>query len=449
MFQRSERKPVSPSAKIEGFSEREAVALFQAGKVRSLEEGDYVIRTGEAPKAIMFALHGTFKIVREGIPGSLLLTFGHQGNCFGDPDFSGNMQQAFSVISVSASKVLELDKLSFNLLSSDIQMAVCRKIITTSAMVIDKIGSLSAGLTRKVQSLVSLAKTFYRDDERYPRSVLVQDMIKSFPRLPIQINKLTSMLLDEGAAVSEIVNFAKMDPSIVSIVLKTVNSGFYNFQRKISDLHHAFVLLGFNQVYQILMDNFLQGFMPKHFNLKELNLHSAVISQIAFDLSQVSKKGRPVMMSTLGILHDLGKCVVLVSKGRRPELDIVLDKMNDGQIGALLLDTWNTPAVMCKSIEYQYYPQFCPPEDIPKDVMENVAILHVAHLCYNHLRGDKTEHPPYAFTEEYMRVLDFGGYSIESLVSRHILPSLTRKIDVFPDYVRDFIKSCQISIQAG
>jgi HD-like signal output (HDOD) protein len=270
---------------------------------------------------------------------------------------------------------------------------------------------------------------------------MIQDMIKNFPRLPIQINKLTSMLLDEGASSSEIVGFAKMDPSIVSIVLKTVNSGYYSFQRKISDFHHAFVLLGFNQVYQILMENFLQGIIPKHFNLKALNLHSAVISQIAFDIAQLSKQSKPVMMSTLGILHDLGKCVILVSKAKRPELDIVMARLNDCKVGSLLLDTWNTPAIICQSVEYQLYPYFCSPKDIPEDCLESVAILYIAHLCFDYLSGKKKEEFADAFLDEYMNTIHLQNYSIEALVSQHILPSLSRKIDVFPDYVRDFIKN--------
>jgi len=270
---------------------------------------------------------------------------------------------------------------------------------------------------------------------------MIQDMIKNFPRLPIQINKLTSMLLDEGASANEIVGFAKMDPSIVSVVLKTVNSGFYNFQRKISDLHHAFVLLGFNQVYQILMENFLKGIMPKNFDLKALNLHSAVVSQIAFDIAQLSKKSTPVMMSTLGILHDLGKCVILVSKARRPELDIIMSKLNDCKVGSLLLDAWNTPAIICRSVEYQQYPYFCSSKDIPEDCRESVAILYISHLCFDYLGGKQKDELTDAFLEEYMDCIELGRYSIEGLVNQHILPSLIRKKDVFPDYVRDFIKN--------
>ncbi len=445
MFQGLNKKPEATSpARLESFSEREAVALFQTGKIRRMEEDEYLIRKGETTGALILILEGSFKILSEMNHGEAIVANGHKGNWFGNPDITRDTENLFSVVLLESSRVLEIDLFAFNLLSPEIQMSVYRKIIDTSTRLANKLMAQSADLSKKVNSLVSYSKTVHNDgNDQYAQSVMIQDMIKSFPRLPIQINKLTTMLLDEGASVSEIVGFAKMDPSIVSVVLKTVNSGYYNFQRKISDFHHAFVLLGFNQVYQILMENFLQGVMPKHFNLKELNLHSAVISQIAFDIAQLSKKSKPVMMSTLGILHDLGKCVVLVSKAKRPELDLVLARLNDAKIGSLLLDTWNTPGIICQSVEYLPYAKFCRPAEISEDCRESVAILYIAHLCFDYLSGKQEEEFMHAFSEEYMNVIDFSNYSIESLVSQHILPSLIRKIDVFPDYVRDFISNNQ------
>ena len=441
MFHGLNKKPdVTSQARIEGFSEREAVALYQIGKIRKLTEGEYVIRRGEATGDLILILDGSFKILSVTNRGETIVTKGYQGSWVGNPDITRETESPFTVVASGPLRIMEIDRFAFNLLSPEIQMSVYRKIIDISVRLTGELVAQSAKLSRKVDSLVSQAKTFHHEgNDQYARSAMIQDMINSFPRLPIQINKLTSMLLDEGASVSEIVGFAKMDPSIVSVVLKTVNSGYYNFQRKISDFHHAFVLLGFNQVYQILMENFLQGVVPKHFNLKALNLHSAVISQIAFDIAQLAKKSKPVMMSTLGILHDLGKCVVLVSKAKKPELDIIMARLNDCKVGSLLLDAWNTPAIICQSVEYQSYPQFCPAEEIPEDCRESVAILYVAHICFDYLNGKMEETCMQPFLEEYMDIVDLSSYSIENLVAQHILPSLVRKIDVFPDYVRDFI----------
>ena len=290
----------SSSTTIEGFTEKETIALFQVGKIRSVENGEYVLRKDETCNILTFILDGSSKILFSENDGESFSVNIKKGSLFGDPDLSKDKKNRFSVVSSGASRILEIDQFAFNLLPPGIQISVYRKILDTFTELNDELVTKSGALSKKIESLVSYVKDFYNDNDQYARSIMIQDMIKNFPRLPIQINRLTSMLLDEGASVAEIAGFAKMDPSIVSIVLKIVNSGYYSFQRKISDFHHAFVLLGFNQVYQILMENFLQGVMPRHFNLKALNLHSAVISQIAFDIAQLSKKSKPVMMSTLG-----------------------------------------------------------------------------------------------------------------------------------------------------
>jgi HD-like signal output (HDOD) protein len=430
--------------KLEGFSERETLAFFQAGKIRRLEDKEPVFKKGDAADLVTLIVEGSLAIIFETSNGASIQALVNSGRWVGNPDIARNVEYRFSVFSQGPSRLLEVDRFSFNLLSPEIQMKVYRKLIETSETLIDHMVVRSAMNALKVSSLVSNTQTsLIRGREEYKGSAMIQEMIRTFPRLPIQINKLTSMLLDEGASVTEIVGFAKMDPSIVSVVLKTVNSGFYNFQRKISDFHHAFVLLGFNQVYQILMDNFLQGVMPKHFNLRNLNLHSAIVSQVAFDIAQLSKKGTPVMMSTLGILHDLGKCVVLISKDKRPEIELALSMLDDSMIGSLLLDVWNTPPVICRSVEYQAYPQFCPPEMVPEDCRECVAILFIAHLCFDYLSGKKQGESHHAFSSEYMNILNLDKYSIQELVNQHILPSLIRKVDVFPDYVRDFITENQ------
>lgn len=444
MFQNSGRKIESSSSRgIDGFSEREGLILFRAGSVRSVESGESIIRGGESNGGLILILDGVFSVMVG--DGNRRVEVYQTG--LGDV-FDCSLPQAegdnlFSIVARSPSRVLEIDHLALDLIPADLRVSLHRKMSTTLLTILKLSAKISGCLLAKVDGLAEVARSIYDEGkEEYAQSAVVQEMIGSFPRLPIQINRLTSMLLDEGASVSEIVGFAKMDPSIVSAVLKTVNSGYYNFQRKISDFHHAFVLLGFNQVYQILMDNFLRGVVPKNFDLRAMNLHSALISQIAFDLSQLAKRSRPVMMSTLGILHDLGKCVILVSKAKKPGFGV---QMSAPKIGALLLDAWKTPTVVCRSVEHQEYPNFCSPSQVPEDCRDEVSLLFVAHRCFEYLTGGKVHTMSQkVFEHDYMEFLGLNNYSLENLLNRTILPSLLKKMDVLPDYVRDFIVThCQ------
>jgi len=66
MFQGLNKKPapsLSPSVSIEGFAEKEAIALFQAGKIRKVENGEYLFRKGEPCTLLTFVLEGSFKVL--------------------------------------------------------------------------------------------------------------------------------------------------------------------------------------------------------------------------------------------------------------------------------------------------------------------------------------------------------------------------------------------------
>ncbi|OPX96038.1 MAG: HDOD domain protein [Syntrophorhabdus sp. PtaB.Bin006] len=426
--------------KLKGFSEKETIALYQIGKIKEVAAGECLVREGQIPNNFYLVLDGSFAAVKDNGHEKMVMLRINKGACFGNIDITEDVRNHFSVLATESSRVLEIDQYALNLLPPETQTSAYRKINRFSVEIVNELSEKTVALSRKVKCLVAETKESQGNGKTdYAKSKMVQGMIEDFPRLPVQISKLTTLLLDEGASVAEIVSFAKMDPSVVSVVLKTVNSGYYKFQRKISDFHHAFLLLGFNQVYGILMENFLQGILPKHVNLKELNLHSAIISQIAFDIAQLCNKSKPVMMSTLGILHDIGKCVVLLFKSKKPELDLLCDKLDAGKIGSLLLDTWNTPEIICRTVEYQSYPQFAPPEEVPSKYREAVGILHVAHICYDHLAGIAEEGIFRAFSDEYMDLLNLESKSISDLMITHIVPSLSKKIDVFPDYAREFI----------
>ncbi|HQP57036.1 MAG TPA: cyclic nucleotide-binding domain-containing protein, partial [Syntrophorhabdus sp.] len=218
----------SSSTTIEGFTEKETIALFQVGKIRSVENGEYVLRKDETCNILTFILDGSSKILFSENDGESFSVNIKKGSLFGDPDLSKDKKNRFSVVSSGASRILEIDQFAFNLLPPGIQISVYRKILDTFTELNDELVTKSGALSKKIESLVSYVKDFYNDNDQYARSIMIQDMIKNFPRLPIQINRLTSMLLDEGASVAEIAGFAKMDPSIVSIVLKIVNSGYYS-----------------------------------------------------------------------------------------------------------------------------------------------------------------------------------------------------------------------------
>jgi HD-like signal output (HDOD) protein len=252
-------------------------------------------------------------------------------------------------------------------------------------------------------------------------------------------NRLAVVILDENVSTRDVADLAKLDPSLVGVVLKTVNSAFYGFKRKISDFQHAVLLLGFNQVYQLVMDVGLRNTMPKTPEFRELQLHAMVVSFISLEIAQLCQMKRAVAVSTTGLLHDVGKSVVMLLKAKYPKMDFLIDLLDHTKLGSLLLKEWNIPDVVCQGLEYQAHPEWLPPDQIPEAHRKEVAVLYISHLVYDFLTGKKEEDLPVTFLPQYLRLLRRSESSIRQFVEKMILPILKKKQATFPEDMRSFI----------
>lgn len=274
---------------------------------------------------------------------------------------------------------------------------------------------------------------------KYASSEMIQSFLKKVPRLPVYTGKVAALLFDENVSTRDVAQIAKLDPSLVGAVLKSVNSAYYGFQRKISDFQHALLLLGFNQVYQLVVDIGIRSTMPKTPEFRELQFHSMMVSFISFEISQLYNMKRPVTDSTIGLLHDTGKSFILLLKKRHSTMTLLVDIIDHEKIGSLLLKEWNIPDEICRTLEYQGYPELLPPEQIPAEYRKNVAVLYVAHLCYEYLQGKSEYNLTTPFLSEYMNLLGSSEGTISGLVRKEILPRLNKSLNTFPQDVRHFL----------
>ncbi len=107
-------------------------------------------------------------------------------------------------------------------------------------------------------------------------------------------------------------------------------------------------------------------------------------------------------------------------------------------IGGLLLRNWNLPKQVWQSIEYQEYPKFAPPSEVPEDLLPNVALLYVAHLCFDTFSG-KTNGMKSPFQSGYIKVLGFENTSIEKITKQRVIPTLMKNMDGFPAFFRKYL----------
>ncbi len=222
-------------------------------------------------------------------------------------------------------------------------------------------------------------------------------------------------------------------------MLKTVNSAFYSLRSKVSDFHHALTLLGFNQVYQIAVDTGIRSTMPKTPEFQELQFHSILVSFINFELSCLCKMNKPVSDSTIGLLHDIGQSVILLLRNQNPKVAFLVDLMDQSKLGSLLLEKWNIPDFVFRTLEYQEYPNIFHPEQIPLKYRNNVAVLYVSHLCSEYMQGKREYELTTPYLIEYMTLLGLSERTISKLVRKQILPRLSKQMSNFPKNVRQFL----------
>jgi putative nucleotidyltransferase with HDIG domain len=100
-------------------------------------------------------------------------------------------------------------------------------------------------------------------------------------------------------------------------ILRLVNSSFYGFRSKISDLRHAVTLMGYSTVQHAVVtvaviDSLNAETGIKDFDITRFWTHSLSVAVMCRHLAAQTKLAVPNEAFTAGLIHDIGK-VVLVS----------------------------------------------------------------------------------------------------------------------------------------
>ena len=117
---------------------------------------------------------------------------------------------------------------------------------------------------------------------------------------------------------------ASRDPALCTRLLKLVNSAYYGFDRKISSLTQAVVILGFNEVRSVAMSAIvIDAFQRKAgFDYRAFWIHAVGTAATASALAKQLDRSGDEDGFVCGLLHDLGR-LVLVANGPKPYADVV------------------------------------------------------------------------------------------------------------------------------
>jgi HD-like signal output (HDOD) protein len=421
-------------AQFNGLSEKEINTLYGLASIKKLQPEDILIKKGDIDLTFYVILSGKIKI---GKGGRLL----HPGDWVGGIDFVRQVPFTASAIAAEPSSVMAVNGKTLDALEAKTQLFFFKHL---NNLVIEEISRLEEKQKKLADKNIKLMKDIYRERTKcitdIQQSEIIQNILKKVPKLPVFATTLANDLMGDRISSKEVSEQITKDPSLVGIVLKTINSAYYGFQKKISDIHHATVLLGFNQLYQLVLAEGVRRTMPDIPSFHELHSHCVAMSHISFALSQETRIGKPVQLATIGLMHNLGQIVILLLKKQNPKLAMYIDSIDRAQIGGLLLKSWNLPDVVWKSIEFQFFPEFSLPNNIPEEIRNNVTVLYISHLCYEIYQGKSEKELPTTFLDEYKRLVSLEKYSLVDIAYKHVLPNLDKNVKSLPLPLRQLIE---------
>jgi putative nucleotidyltransferase with HDIG domain len=141
------------------------------------------------------------------------------------------------------------------------------------------------------------------------------ERIEDLPTLPTILFEVNTLLEDINTSAKKLSDTIIKDQSMVVKILKLVNSAFYGFRSKISDISNAVVLLGFNTVRNsIISVSIIEAFSGKNalegFDITEFWKHSISVAVTSKGLAEKCRVEAPDNCFVAGLLHDIGKLVL-------------------------------------------------------------------------------------------------------------------------------------------
>jgi HD-like signal output (HDOD) protein/CRP-like cAMP-binding protein len=411
-------------------SEHDLAQLYNAATIKHFQKNQFVVKEGEEGSCFYIILDGKVKIV---CMNNMVNNIFNSGDFFGDISFQEKNINTYSAIALENLSIMEINHNRISHFSESIQLIIYKKFNDLSRNNIYKLSEGCDKTNKRNTELTTYIRNMRSQTDVFIASEVFQNILKNIPKLPKCAGSLSSKLVADDISVKEVTESVQEEPALAAAILKTVNSAYYGLQEKIVSLHHAILYLGFNNDYQLIIDNSLKNIMPQDEEYENIRLHSFLISLISGEISSYCQKSKPLVNTTIGILHDVGKIVTLLLKRKYPNIKEIIHMIDDSKIGACLLRHWGFPENIIKIIEYQYGPEFAHSENINQEFKYEIAILYLSHACHDILAEECTR--ANIFIDDYMAVLGIQQDDCRIFYQKTIIPALLKNKKRLPEKI--------------
>jgi len=264
----------------------------------------------------------------------------------------------------------------------------------------------------------------------------VENIISSvdrLPTLPIIYTKLTNLLQSPNATAKMISDVITEDQAIAVRVLNLVNSAFYSLPQKIGNLKHAIVILGLNQIRNlVLVTSTIKMFKEiksdSSFDMQKFWEHSIGCAVAARVLAETAYLKSPDDVFTGGLLHDIGKLVHAIYL--QEDFTAVVDDVRESGLpmievekrifgcdhtytGKELAIKWNLSQGTVDMIRHHHL------SDNPAELTKEISAVHIGNtLCIALSLGSGGEKKVPVAQMKAWEILDIEMNNLETIIER-------------------------------
>jgi HD-like signal output (HDOD) protein len=208
---------------------------------------------------------------------------------------------------------------------------------------------------------------------------IINRQIEAFPPLPKTAIRVLSITSDPKSSVKDLVQAILPDHTMCSVILKVANSAFFGIPRGVATIERAVVVLGYEEIRNIVIGKAFLGSLPKF--SKETRKTLEIFWEHVFTCGLAAKiLGEKLQFSAselfiAGLIHDIGKIAMLLAYPA--EYPILRDISNSGEghstseersrfgighdeAGLQLARKWLLPEKLMMAIGFHHSPQDAP-----------------------------------------------------------------------------------------
>lgn len=237
------------------------------------------------------------------------------------------------------------------------------------------------------------------------------EQLGSLPSLPMVITHALQVVEGEDQSVESLARVLEADHALTARLLHIASSAFYGASEEIHTIQDAIFVIGFDAVRSLAVSTAVVTGVwvdDELFEAARFWEHSLSCGLFAEAIAKKLGHSKPEVAFTLGVLHDIGRVVMLqivpehyrevitVTKTKRAYLWKVERQVlgfHHGELGARLAEKWQLPPAYSEAVRYHHEPEKAHIEN------ELAYILSLSdamsHHCFSGNREDRILQPLY------------------------------------------------------